>query len=92
MVHALALLDVRIDDKEKQGVVDMLQRCYHQAGGYGGGPMQYGHLAPTYAAVNSLVIVGCPTVWSTIDRKSLKDFLYKLRVGDGSFVMHEGGT
>lgn len=39
-----------------------------RAGGYGGGPMQLAHLAPTYAAVNSLLIVGSPQAYNSINR------------------------
>lgn len=33
-------------------------RCRNKHGGFGGGPGQIPHLAPTYAAVNSLCIIG----------------------------------
>ncbi|KAF6205315.1 hypothetical protein GE061_019485 [Apolygus lucorum] len=92
ILHSLALLDVRLEDKMKDGVIKHLQKCHNtQTGGYGGGPFQYGHLAPTYAALNSYVLVGTPEIWSTIDKVSMTDFLFKLRVGDGSFLVHEGG-
>ncbi|BES93067.1 Farnesyltransferase beta subunit [Nesidiocoris tenuis] len=92
ILHSLALLDSRIDDRLRDAVVVKLTNSIDkESGGYGGGPYQYGHLAPTYAAINSLVIIGSPTVWSSVDREGLKKFLYKVRVGDGSFVVHEGG-
>ena len=33
-----------------------------------GGPMQYAHLAPTYAAVNALCIIGTKEAYDVIDR------------------------
>ena len=35
-----------------------LFRCQNKNGGFGGGPGQVSHLAPTYAAVNALAIIG----------------------------------
>lgn len=40
-------------------------RCQNTGGGYGGGPLQYSHLAPTYASINALVILGA---YESIDR------------------------
>ncbi len=37
-------------------------------GGFGGGPQQLSHLAPTYAAVNTLAIVGTDAAFQLIDR------------------------
>lgn len=38
--------------------VKWLARCQHPTGGFGGGPQQLPHLAPTYAAVSALCILG----------------------------------
>jgi protein farnesyltransferase subunit beta len=43
----------------------------HSEGGFGGGPGQFAHLLPTYAAVSALAIVGQPGEgggWDQIDR------------------------
>ena len=40
-------------------------------GGFGGGHGQISHLAPSYAAVLSLAIVGEPAALDLIDRRSL---------------------
>lgn len=48
-------------------------------GGYGGGPLQLAHLAPTYAAVNSLVIVGTPEAYRSIDRYLVVYFVLQAR-------------
>lgn len=66
-------------------------RCQHHQGGFGGGPGQIPHLAPTYAAVNALVIIGTEEAYNVIDRKKLQDFLWSVKQSDGSFTMHVGG-
>lgn len=48
--------------------IDTLRRCQHRGGGFGGGPGQLPHLAPSYAAVNALVILGGPDALAWIDR------------------------
>lgn len=67
-VHALELLGVRLNDEEASSVVGFLGKCQNPEGGFGGGPGQYSHLAPTYAAVNALVIIGSPQALQLIDR------------------------
>lgn len=66
-------------------------RCQHPDGGFGGGPGQIPHLAPTYAAVNALVIIGTEEAYNVINRKKLQDFLLSVKQPDGSFAMHDGG-
>lgn len=68
-----------------------IHRCQHPDGGFGGGPGQIPHLAPTYAAVNALVIIGTQEAYNVINRKKLMDFLWSVKQTDGSFAMHVGG-
>lgn len=49
-------------------VVQFLSNCQHGDGGFGGGPGQVAHLAPTYAAVLSLCILGTQEAYDCIDR------------------------
>jgi len=56
--------------------VSFLSSCAHPGGGYGGGPGQAPHLAPTYAAVAALVTLGGGEALSSIDRESLRAFLF----------------
>jgi protein farnesyltransferase subunit beta len=72
-------------------VVEFLRRCQSSTGGFGGGPGQIPHLAPTYAAVLTLCEIGTREAYDAIDRVSLQRFLYSLHQEDGSFVMHEDG-
>ncbi|CAB1342582.1 unnamed protein product [Coregonus sp. 'balchen'] len=60
-------------------------------GGFSGGPGQAAHLAPTYAAVNALCIIGTQEAYNVIDREKLLSFLFSVKQPDGSFVMHVGG-
>ena len=43
-------------------------RCQNSTGGFGGGPFQFSHLAPTYAAVNALVILQSEDAYKVINR------------------------
>ncbi|KAK7075185.1 hypothetical protein SK128_011135 [Halocaridina rubra] len=90
-VHALELLDVRLEDDEAAKVIDFLRHCQNPSGGFGGGPGQYSHLAPTYAAVNALVIIGTKEAYQIINRDTLQDYLWSMRTAEGAFLMHEGG-
>lgn len=69
----------------------MCHRCQHKSGGFCGGPSQFPHLAPTYAAVCALCIIGTEEAYSVIDRQNLYKFLESLRMPDGSFRMHRSG-
>lgn len=43
-------------------------RCQSKDGGFGGGPGQLPHLAPTYASINALVTIGTSQALALIDR------------------------
>lgn len=49
-------------------VCQFLELCQSPDGGFGGGPGQYPHLAPTYAAVNALCIIGTEEAYNVINR------------------------
>lgn len=49
-------------------VCQFLARCQALTGGFGGGPGQQAHLAPTYAAVNALCILGTEEAYNVINR------------------------
>ena len=73
-----------------------LARCQHPSGGYGGGPGQDPHLAPTYASVNALCILsGVQGVgqgaFGQVDRRQLYRFLLRMKQSDGSFSVCDGG-
>lgn len=63
-------------------------------GGFGGGPMQLSHFAPTYGAVMSLCIIGTPEALSLIDREGLYNHMLSMKTPCGGglgFRMHKDG-
>lgn len=51
--------------------IETILACQHPDGGFGGGPGQFAHLLPTYAAVSALAVVGRSGPgggWDQIDR------------------------
>ncbi|XP_030628041.1 protein farnesyltransferase subunit beta [Chanos chanos] len=91
ILHSLELLEEPVPASVASDVCQFLSRCQSPTGGFGGGPGQHAHLAPTYAAVNALCILGTEEAYNVIDREKLLDFLYSVKQPDGSFVMHVGG-
>ncbi|XP_055382969.1 protein farnesyltransferase subunit beta [Condylostylus longicornis] len=92
IVNAASLLNFKFRDELINNTIDFLIKCRHpKFGGFAGSPLQYPHLAPTYAAVNSLAIFGTKKAYEAIDKTSLKTFLWSLRESDGSFKLHVGG-
>lgn len=66
-------------------------RCQHESGGFCGGPGQLPHLAPTYAAICTLCIIGTEEAYSVINRENLYAFLISLRLSNRSFRMNKYG-
>lgn len=91
ILHSLDLLKETVSPFVTSEVVDFLGRCQHSEGGFGGGPGQVPHLAPTYAAVCSLTIIGTKEALAVIDRQGLKRFLLRCRTAEGAYKMHEDG-
>lgn len=60
-------------------------------GGFGGGNGQMSHLAPTYATLLSLSMVGGKEALDIIDRKAMWKWLGALKQPDGGFQMAVGG-
>ncbi|KAM9090025.1 protein farnesyltransferase subunit beta isoform 2-T3 [Megaptera novaeangliae] len=91
ILHSLELLDEPIPQMVATDVCQFLELCQSPEGGFGGGPGQFPHLAPTYAAVNALCIIGTEEAYDVINREKLLQYLYSLKQPDGSFLMHVGG-
>ena len=93
IVHSLELLGEldNISDELKSATVKFLGNCQDPDGGYAGGPGQVPHLAPTYAAVNALTILGTEEAYTITNREKLVTWLDSLRNDDGSFMMHVDG-
>lgn len=91
ILNSAHLLNHQLADDVLDDVVNFLVCCRCPDGGFGGGPGQFAHLAPTYAAVNSLCIIGTERAFHAIDRKSLLKFLWAVREPNGAFRMHVDG-
>eukprot|EP01080_Neovahlkampfia_damariscottae_P008431 gene8431-256_t len=90
-VHALDLLGVELEEKMKKRIIAFLSKCQNETGGFGGGPGQMSHLAPTYASVNALTILGTEEAYESINRKTLYQFLSSLKTKEGGFLLHKDG-
>lgn len=91
ILHSLDLLSESISPTLSSNIVQFLVKCQHPDGGFSGGPGQIAHLAPTYAAVNALCILGTHEAYEAIDRRSLFAFLKRLKTVEGSYMMHDLG-
>lgn len=91
ILHALELLGKTVEGDQRKQIISFLASCQNPTGGFGGGPGQISHLAPTYAAVNALVILGGEEAYQVINRQRMAEWLDRLRLENGSFVMHEDG-
>ena len=92
ILHSLDLLDA-LPHELAPNAIDTLKRCEAKGalGGYGGGPMQHPHCAPTYAAVLALCLLGSAQAYGSIDRRRLYRFFWSLKHASGGFRMHEDG-
>uniref|UniRef100_A0A7I4YVW8 Protein farnesyltransferase subunit beta n=1 Tax=Haemonchus contortus TaxID=6289 RepID=A0A7I4YVW8_HAECO len=90
-VHSLNILGVSLPHTQKAEIVAFLKTCQHPDGGFGGGPGQYAHLAPTYASVMALASLQTEEALAAINLDSLSRFLHRMKQPDGSFTMHDGG-
>ncbi|KAI0795986.1 terpenoid cyclases/Protein prenyltransferase [Abortiporus biennis] len=89
-LQGFSVLGVGLDEQTKRRAIDTLLALQHPDGGFCGGPGQFPHLLPTYAAVSALAIVGKPGEnggWDQIDQKKCYDFFMSLKQPDGSFLV-----
>jgi protein farnesyltransferase subunit beta len=95
VLHSLALLNAPLPDGlAPDDVVAFLSACKAEGGGYGGGPGQMAHLAPTYAALCALMTLGGEAAYESVDRAAVAAFLRRMAVAPergGGFTMHAGG-
>jgi len=61
-------------------VINFLKSCQAASGGFGGGPLQLPHLAPTYAATAALVSLGGDEALDAVNRAAMLDFICRLAV------------
>jgi len=92
ITQALYLLEEQLSADYIHDICEFLKRCQHPDGGFGGGPGQIAHLAPTYAAVNALCLLQDQQAYQVIDREKLFTWLNTLRdPTNGSFSLHVDG-
>jgi protein farnesyltransferase subunit beta len=75
----------------RQRLIDTVRPIQNTTGGFGGGNGQMSHLAPTYAIVLALAMVGGSEALEVIDRKAMWKWLGALKQPDGGFQMAVGG-
>jgi len=94
-LHSLDLIDYELDDQQKHEICEFLELCQSPSGGFGGGPGQIPHLAPSYAAMNVIAILGCNNfqrAYAVVNRDKMADFIRSMwNPANGSFQMHEDG-
>jgi len=91
IIHSLDLLGATLSKNEVERTINTLSACQNSTGGFGGGPYQFSHVATTYAAVNTLAIIGTEEAYNIINREKLYEWFMSLKQSDGSFQMNEGG-
>lgn len=67
ILQAAHLLNFKFSSEVLSDVVEFLSSCRYVNGGFGGGPGQLPHLAPTYAAVLSLSLIESEEAHEAID-------------------------
>ncbi|TGZ84142.1 terpenoid cyclases/Protein prenyltransferase [Ascodesmis nigricans] len=88
-LSALAILG-HDTSRWRDRIISSLRPLQNPAGGFGGGNGQLSHLAPTYAAVLSLVLAGGNAL-DLVDRGAMTRWLHSLKKPDGSFSVCENG-
>lgn len=91
ITHALEVMGEFDEQMLSSQVASFIGQCQSPTGGFGGGPGQLPHLAPTYAAVSALVIAGSNVAYKVVDRSAMYDFLMRMKSPEGGFTMHEQG-
>lgn len=74
-------------------IVDTLGRFQNATGGFGGGPAQISHGAPTYASCLALLLIApsYPKAYDAIDRRSIYKWFLSMKRPNGGFMMHDDG-
>lgn len=75
----------------QERIVSTVRPMQNAGGGFGGGHGQMSHLAPTYAILLSLAMVGGEEALELIDRRAMWKWLSVLKQEDGGFQMSVGG-
>jgi protein farnesyltransferase subunit beta len=90
---ALAALSTMGEDvsEYRERLIASVRPMQNVTGGFGGGHGQMSHLAPSYAVVLALAMVGGREALDLVDRKAMWKWLGALKQLDGGFQMSVGG-
>ena len=90
---ALAALSTMGEDisEYRERLITTVRPIQNRTGGFGGGNGQMSHLAPTYAVILSLAMVGGKEALDLVDRKAMWKWLGALKQPDGGFQVSVGG-
>ncbi|KAF0691512.1 Aste57867_17285 [Aphanomyces stellatus] len=98
ILHSLEMLDNEHEIQEfATRCMSTIKRCWNSRlhggiGGFGGGILQLGHLATTYASCLALAIIGTPEAYDIVDRPALYAFFMSLKDPvTGAFHAHDQG-
>lgn len=93
ILNSLLLLNAEafITEQMKSDIIHFIKKCQCINGGFSGGPQQSSHIASSFGAVMTLIMIGNETSFSTIDRLSFYKFLMRNKQKDGSFSVNFGG-
>ena len=92
IVHSLSLLGEALPEDVATDVVAFLSLCQSPEGGFGGGPGQMPHLAPTYAAVCCLADIATEGALHVVNRHTMHAFLKSCKDNEtNGYRMHVGG-
>jgi protein farnesyltransferase subunit beta len=75
----------------REALISTVRPMQNATGGFGSGHLQMSHLAPTYAIVCSLAMVGGQEALELINRRAMWKWLGALKQRDGGFQMAIGG-
>ena len=95
--HAMDVLGHEQWDYHRDGSVPkclkFLSYCQNPEGGFCGGPNQIPHVASSYAAILSIIIMAEEEGYKMVNREGMYKFLMKMRNPKikGSFFIHEKG-
>lgn len=89
-LNGMATMGENISSYRKR-LISTVRPLQSPDGGFGGGNGQMAHLAPTYAVLLSLVVVGGEEAMEVIDRKAMWKWLGSLKHPNGGFRMALGG-
>jgi protein farnesyltransferase subunit beta len=75
----------------RKALISTVRPMQNASGGFGSGHLQMSHLAPTYAIVCALAMVGGQEALDLIDRRAMWKWLAALKQPDGGFQLAVGG-